>query len=223
LGVIYGNEGVLQFTGNVRVPPANKVETGYAYDSEDTVIGTLDPAVGEMPDPEDVRFGVPVQATTGVLQLPAESQVLIGVGYGAYGTEFEGTLTDTPGGTGAILPPVNTDGSLRSPLIIGDDYTGDTAFKWQITGPGGFDAGTATAVFRGWVKSCGTCPENYAWESTGTIIDTAGTWDLTFDLLSAVTDLIDPGEYEWSVSITDGGNTITITGSFEHYTVMWIC
>ena len=215
-----------QKTGNVRVPPESKVETGYAYGPNDALTGLLQPFIGTIPAVTDVRSGVNYgenDALLGVLESPVPSQVLVGVGYGAYGTEFEGTLTDLPGGTGVILPPVNADGSLRSPLVIGDDYTGDRAFQWQISPITGINPANATTTFRGWKTCCGCCPTTYDWEQSGTVTDNTTSWDLKFDLLSDVTNLIEAGEYEWSVTIEEGGTTITITGSFEHHSVYWIC
>ena len=43
----YGTEGVLQFTGNVRVPSEDRVENGYEYDANDSLTGSLSTASGE--------------------------------------------------------------------------------------------------------------------------------------------------------------------------------
>ena len=57
LGVTYGTESSPeQFTGDVRVPPVENVLVDYAYDTADSLTGTLEP--GCYPDESDVRAGV---------------------------------------------------------------------------------------------------------------------------------------------------------------------
>lgn len=140
LGVMF--DGNAQ-TGNVRVPPVDKVENGYAYDTNDTLTGTLLVGGGH-PNATDVRLGVTYGASnelTGSLDLPnidkvragvefdnstktgnsvipPEARVLTGTGYGSQGTEFNGQYTDGGGGT----VPAATD--VRMGVAVGQGETG---------------------------------------------------------------------------------------------------
>lgn len=115
-GVGFGSNG-LEFTGNFEAPATTDVREGTGYGSNGTEFtGTLDPdaeanipattdvrsgtTYGEgnlqtgtavIPSPNDVRDGTNVDATIGNLELPAEANVLDGVGYGSNSTEFTGT------------------------------------------------------------------------------------------------------------------------------------
>ena len=225
LGVTYGNQTEPdKFTGNVRVPPPEKVERDYAYDSMDSVIGDLTVLI--MPEVEDVRLlveygDVPADPSLGVLQLPMPSQVLAGVGYGAYGTEFEGTLTDAPGGGGSTLPPVLQSGNLRSPLIIGDRYeiANGRAFIWDVELWEGYTIDPEQLPnFRGWVPGC-SCSD-YTWLAVGAVTDNGdGTFKLTFELSAKETELIAEGPYHWSVELED----TTLVHSADYGTAQWIC
>lgn len=99
-GTIYGTDGAEEFSGNVHLPPIDKVEDQYTFGPNRVLIGTLQ-ATGEVPRIEDVRAGVPVGESVGVLELPAPSLVVEPTGYGAFGTEFVGTFncgqSPTPG------------------------------------------------------------------------------------------------------------------------------
>ena len=56
LNVQYGTDGILEFTGNYRGAPEENVLAGFAYGSNDSLTGTLQP--GCYPDVADVRSGV---------------------------------------------------------------------------------------------------------------------------------------------------------------------
>lgn len=55
-------------------------------------------AVCDYPVVDDVRLGVVYGSGTGTIELPAETDVLVGVQYGADGTEFTGEATGGGGG-----------------------------------------------------------------------------------------------------------------------------
>ena len=102
LGTRYGNEGILQFTGNYRGPTEDTVQSGVLYGPLDTLVGTYDP-LGVIPNVTDVRAGVSVgTGLTGVLVSPSESDVKLGVGYGAYGTEYVGQWSGGSGDPGDV-------------------------------------------------------------------------------------------------------------------------
>ena len=216
LDTTYGDDG--QFVGNCRVPEEKDVRLDVPFDTNDSLTGRLDPGAGDdLPVEDDVRFGVVyASGKTGLLVSPVEPTVLIGVGYGASGIEFTGTLTDVPGGSASPLGPVIGSGALRNPLIIGNAYTADFAFLWQIDSLDDFDPLTAVVVFRGWNPcNCGVDE----WNTVGRLVDNGTTWDLIFDLDSDVTEGIQVGLYDWAVEIDD----LRVTGSFLHFQAEWVC
>jgi hypothetical protein len=179
---------------------------------------------GEAPDVGDVRYGVEyADGLIGVLELPLPSQVLVGIGYGSYGTEFEGTLTEAPGGTDQNIPAVRIDGNLRSPLIIGDDYTASVgrAFIWTSDLWDSFDLETGVTRFQGRSACDKDCGRTLAWDITGTITQNEdGSFALSFDLPPGESNQIAAGEYDWWVQVND----VTITGSYIfNETVTWEC
>lgn len=60
-------------------------------------------AVCDYPVVGDVRFGVVYGGGTGNVVLPATTDVLIGVGYGALGTEYTGNATAGGGETSHVF------------------------------------------------------------------------------------------------------------------------
>lgn len=103
--------------GNCRVPPIDKVEAGYDFDTLDSLTGILTVAGGypvetdtrlgtvygdasqftgtlDLPNVSKVRAGVEFDNTTkvGNSVAPPEARVLLGTGYGSVGTEFTGQL-----------------------------------------------------------------------------------------------------------------------------------
>ena len=86
LGTGFGDDTPsFEFTGNVRVPPPERVQEGYAYDTNDTVIGTL-PTEGTEVSADDVRFGVPASSGVGNLIVPDPSDVTLNVAYDSNGS-----------------------------------------------------------------------------------------------------------------------------------------
>lgn len=65
-------------------------------------MGAFHAAFGAMPAAGDVQLAVPVNHTVGTLVLPDPEDVVLGIGYGADGTEFVGTFA---GGGGLIEVP----------------------------------------------------------------------------------------------------------------------
>jgi hypothetical protein len=111
------------------------------------------------------------------------------------------------GGTVTVSTPVTTSGQLASPLIIGDDYlnANGRAFSWTVPLPSGFVAATATCKF-------GMRYEDdqgvNSFIQSGTVIDAgSGSVTLRFDVVKAVTGLLRPGWYDWSVEIVSASGT----------------
>ena len=77
-------------------PAESEVLDGVVFGNSSEFTGTLDiDASANLPDVSKVRSGIAYGSTSqfvGVSQSPAVSSVLQGVGYGANGTEFVGTL-----------------------------------------------------------------------------------------------------------------------------------
>lgn len=102
---VYGDSiNVLQgsATGGGNYPLEAQVLDGVVYGDTSQYTGTLDPDAG-VPDETKVRDGVIYGSNnqfTGVSQMPVISTVLSGIGFGANGTEYVGTLqvsgTPTP-------------------------------------------------------------------------------------------------------------------------------
>jgi hypothetical protein len=111
------------------------------------------------------------------------------------------------GGTVTVSTPVTESGQLASPLIIGDDYLNSNgrAFSWTVALPSGFVAATATCKF-------GMRYEDdqgvNSFVQSGTVIDAgSGNVTLRFDVAKAVTGLLRPGWYDWSVEIASASGT----------------
>lgn len=94
---VYGDSvNVLQgtATGGGNYPLESEVLDGVVYGGIGQYTGTLDPDAG-VPDETKVRDGVVYGSNnqfTGVSQMPVVSTVLSGIGFGANGTEYTGTL-----------------------------------------------------------------------------------------------------------------------------------
>lgn len=107
---VYGDSiNVLQgtATGGGNYPAEAEVLVGIVYGNTNQFTGTLDPDAG-VPAESKVRDGIVYGSTgqfTGTSQLPVISTVLSGIGYGANGTEFTGTL-QTSGSPVPIYPSV---------------------------------------------------------------------------------------------------------------------
>jgi len=117
--------------------------------------------------------------------------------------------------TASYAGPVDTEGDISAPIIIGDDYlaANDRAFVWTVSEIAGIDYTTATCTFGGERKG-------QSWSVTGTITDsaTAGSWDLTFDLDRTDTATLRPGYYAWSVEIkgaSDGAEATVVRSGVE--------
>lgn len=111
------------------------------------------------------------------------------------------------GGAVTVSTPVTASGQLASPLIIGDDYlnANGRAFSWTVALPSGFVAATATCKF-------GMRYEDdqgvNSFIQSGTVIDAgSGNVTLRFDVAKAVTGLLRPGWYDWSVEIASASGT----------------
>ena len=94
--------------------------------------------------------------------------------------------------------PVNADGTLTTPLVIGDDYltAQDRGFQFIITDPG-MVAATSTCKlgFNSATKG--------SFEVSGAITDNGSTWTLDFDVTAADSASLLPGLYDWSSHVAD--------------------
>lgn len=152
--------------------------------------------------PSDVRAGVTyldsLGATqTGTLQLPAEDQVLAGIGYGALGTEYVGTM---PAATVVTDSTVQADGMVRSPLWIGTAYLTDygNGFTWRVMAPEGLEPADVEVRFRGRLQ----CSKSfdYAWDVvadsvTKVTVSGVNYWDIDVSLTLGTT--LAEGTYRW--------------------------
>lgn len=112
-------------------------------------------------------------------------------------------------GTGSAFAeaPVSEDGTIIN-LIIDDDYlaANGRALEWTFTGITGFTT-SATGKF-GLEKA--NDPTKTAIVTGGVVTDEGGgTWKVSFDILNTDLTALTPGEYEWSVEISEGGVLIT--------------
>lgn len=107
----YWGESVLPMAPPPTFPAAADVRALTAYGTP------LVPQVGilDLPIEDDVRFGTQYDQLTkeGDLVLPAEAEVLDGVGFGADATEFTGTLDP-------VLPTKEIEGEVSLPPIDGE-------------------------------------------------------------------------------------------------------
>jgi hypothetical protein len=141
-------------------------------------------------------LGIPTSGTT-----PADPTV------GILDEIRDKTALIQAGGTVNVSTPVTASGQLASPLIIGDDYlnANGRAFSWTVALPSGFVAATATCKF-------GMRYEDdegvNSFIQSGTVIDAgSGNVTLRFDVAKAVTGLLRPGWYDWSVEIASASGT----------------
>jgi len=210
------------FAGATYPAESNVINTAPTYgDAINVLNGSLTPGGGvcTYPGTDDVREGVVYGGSyVGVLRLPLPSQVLVGTGYGANGTEYDGTLVFPPGGISQPVPPVMTTGQIVSPLIIGDSYTDalGRAFIWFVDPMPGMTTATPVSL-NGWLDC--DCSESPAWTTAGAIVLDGTQWKLTFEIDSAASSAIAPGEYGWSVMFDQAGEDVTI----ESGTVDWKC
>jgi hypothetical protein len=141
-------------------------------------------------------LGIPASGTT-----PADPTV------GILDEIRDKTALIQAGGTVNVSTPVTASGQIASPLIIGDDYlnANGRAFSWTVALPSGFVAATATCKF-------GMRYEDdqgvNSFIQSGTVIDAgSGNVTLRFDVAKAVTGLLRPGWYDWSVEIASASGT----------------
>ena len=112
-------------------------------------------------------------------------------------------------GTGAAFAeaPVSEDGTIVS-LIIDDDYlaANGRALEWTFDGITGFTT-SATGKF-GLEKA--NDPTKAAIVTGGVVTDEGGgTWKVSYDIENTDLTALTPGEYDWSVEISEGGVLIT--------------
>ncbi len=207
------------FAGATYPAESNVLVTAPTYgDAINVLNGTFAPSGGgcAYPGTQDVREGVTYGGVyTGVLELPIPSQVLVGTGYGANGTEYDGTLTCPPGGISQPIPPVMTTGQIASPLMNGDSYTDalGRAFVWFVDPMTGMTTSTPV-TFKGYLDCA--CDGVAAWTATGAVVVDGTQWKLTFELDSTTTSALAAGEYGWAVTFDQGGEDVTIeTGTVD--------
>lgn len=209
-----GNPGAPgELVGNYVPADEADVREGVQYGANGTEFtGTLidagnitSPAVG------DVRNGVVYglyDALTGVLQLPPESVVLLGFGYGANGVEFYGTYRVS-----------SAEDVFTEDLIIGDDYIDalgrDLSFEVTVS----FTPVTSSLKF--WNCSRGE------YTSTDAIIASLGNseWSIRHQVLGSDTSAaLKEGLYRWALTLADAaGNQATVNyGDCDVGRVEWV-
>jgi hypothetical protein len=105
---------------------SNVLDTAPTYgDAMNVLNGTYVAGGGDaIPAADNVRDGIATGQTVGTIELPDADDVLLGVGYGAQGTERTGTLVVN-----------NSAGSseLQKDIAFnaGDDYLGVNAITWE--------------------------------------------------------------------------------------------
>lgn len=159
---------------------------------------------------------------TGVLGLPDSSEVLVGVGFGANGSEFLGSLQVV---SGNVSGPVRSNGSLPSPLFTNRDYLAayGTGFVWGL-GLGFDPTSGGTVRFRGRklveCESEMASPLTYAWDVAGATASLGGgNYELSVDVTRLETPS-EPGEHRWwLVFETDVGEIIPLLDG----EVQWMC
>jgi hypothetical protein len=129
-------------------------------------------------------LGIPTSGTT-----PADPTV------GILDEIRDKTALIQAGGTVTVSTPVTTSGQLAS----------GRAFSWTVALPPGFVIGSSTCRF-------GMRYEDdqgvNSFVQSGTVIDAgSGNVTLRFDLAKAVTGLLRPGWYDWSVEIASASGT----------------
>jgi hypothetical protein len=125
-------------------------------------------------------------------------------------TELELMTSVNAGGVVTVSSPVNINGEISGPIVIGDDYksANGRAFSWTADAPTGFVLATSTCKL-------GFEIDGVSVVKTGTITDAgSGDWTFTFDLLKTDTASVSPGWADWSVEcISAGGIEHTIVKS----------
>lgn len=99
-----------------------------------------------------------------------------------------------------------SNGQIDSPIVIGDDYlsANSRAFEFTITAIAGMSFGSAACKFGVFHSRKGS------FSVSGTVTDAGDDeWLLSFDVPKEKTALLEPGEFDWSVEISQGASEIT--------------
>lgn len=113
------------------------------------------------------------------------------------------------GGTTFDQAPVTPTGRLRQ-IIIGDDYleANSRAFIWTVPAVTGFVAGAVTVNFgASAVFACGAY--SFLVSRVGVTDNGDGTWEVSIDLPGSATVGLEPGDYDWSMTLSYNGVNIT--------------
>jgi len=165
--------------------------TGVVRMSNTVVTGTITGTISEYHDltQQDIRDSMKLAPSAGA----------------AAANSIDDKIDDlAAGGTITHVGPVDPEGVITSPIIIGDDYlaTNDRAFIWTIDEVDNFTVATAVS-YLGLKKD-----DDNSIIKQGTVSDNNdGTWDLSIDLTRTDTASLEPGLYEWSVEIRSAGGT----------------
>lgn len=119
-------------------------------------------------------------------------------------------------GTTLVSAPVTDDGGLLE-LVIGDDYlaANGRALEWTFSEISGI---TTSAVGRFGLADAATGTEVYQ-NTSGTVTEpTAGTFKVSFDIPKAALASLPPGDYNWSVQVTEGSYCITLAKNRQNKT-----
>jgi hypothetical protein len=207
--------------------PAN-VRFGIAYNYGNNV-GTC-----AVPLPGQTVVGVPVDNTVGtaVLTTAGISSALTPITNQL--DDIETTLatiqakTDTIGtGSVSIQSPVNQTGELQT-LIVGDAYqlAAGRAITINVLNVAAglqtiLSAGATVHLgFRSFGKSRQS-PEFRRYEFAGTIVSVAATTVVRFELTTAQTKGILPGQYDYDIEFRQSGNYVTSVSNAEDVPMSW--
>lgn len=158
---------------------------------------------------DDTQYGIFIQAGGS----PASSDTPIGTIYPPVAgtgltTEQAAKLALIGTGYAVVNSPVSADGDLVE-LIKDTDYlaANGRALIWsfdEITGI------TTSAVGRFGIENVDDGTEVYV-NTTGTVTEpSAGEFQVSFDIPNAALTALTPGNYNWSVEVTEGSVKITI-------------
>jgi hypothetical protein len=124
--------------------------------------------------------------------------------------DFAGIKELIKGGQIAYEAPVTPQGTIKGPLVIGDDYLAERAFRWYINPPA-YPIGEAEAIFGGYSRNSGR------WLIDAVIapatIDGEPKWELLFEMPNNISSTLKPSTFSYSVS-TRHASTGTVTRAF---------
>lgn len=183
--------------GLLQSPSTADVRRLTAYGANSEYVGTA-----YIPVANDVRNGVNTDDTVGNIQLPLESNVASGVGYGSNGTELTGTYA-------CPTPNLPSENDVRNGVEFGEDLTGNLILPSEADVKEGIGYGSNGEEFVG--------------EFAGVVPDYPAESDVRNDVEYAsgflVGNLTLPTENNVKKDIQYGAEGEEYTGSLEKITI----